>query len=94
MDRARIFSSYKEEKPADKKPVDENLVDKKSINENLVDKKPVDKMPVEVKIEINRRNQFSSPGTKDIILSTDRLQEAIIWSEILDKPLCKRRKRR
>lgn len=84
MDRARIFSSYKEEKPADKKPVDENLVDKK----------PIDKMPVEVKIEINRRNQFSSPGTKDIILSTDRLQEAIIWSEILDKPLCKRRKRR
>lgn len=84
MDRARIFSSYKEEKPVDKKPVDKNLVDTK----------PVDKAPVEVKIEINRLNQLSTPGTKEIIISTDRLQEAIIWSEILDKPLCKRRKRR
>ncbi len=32
--------------------------------------------------------------TTDTIISNDRLQEAIIWSEILGKPLSKRRKRR
>jgi hypothetical protein len=39
-------------------------------------------------------NYSFSNDTFDVGFSQKKLQEAIIWSEILGKPVCKRRKRR
>lgn len=58
-------------------------------SEKPVEKKP-EVMPVE-KIEIRR--YIPAPPQENFV-SQERLQEAIIWSEILGKPLSKRRKRR
>lgn len=49
------------------------------------------------KEETDSNVKFSSvntPETSNMNISSKQLQEAIIWSEILGKPLCKRRKRR
>lgn len=35
-----------------------------------------------------------TPAEQEEVVSQERLQEAIIWSEVLGKPLSKRRKRR
>lgn len=43
---------------------------------------------------IEFRRPIQSSNQEDALISVERLQEAVIWSEILDKPLCKRRKRR
>ena len=57
-----------------------------------------DVKPLELKFDVNKSNQpvrkTAANAMQDTVVSHDRLQEAIIWSEILGEPLCKRRKRR
>ncbi|HWT75009.1 MAG TPA: hypothetical protein VN258_09875 [Mobilitalea sp.] len=68
---------------------------KKPVPEKPVPEKPaqmkLDIKPVKSAVEIRMPNP---PANKDGLVSQERLQEAIIWSEILGKPLSKRRKRR
>lgn len=59
---------------------------------NLKVSPPPSKPTVERKIEFQTKSpvlNYEEPGT----ISADRLQEAIIWSEILGKPLSKRKRR-
>lgn len=65
---------------------------KKESSEKLTQKKPDNRMMQEIK-EVKRPIVSQSYESNEV-LSTERLQEAIIWSEILGKPVSKRRKRR
>ena len=58
-------------------------------SKNKADKKP----DIKVDIDINLARNVSSDFL-DLQISHRKLQEAIIWSELLGKPVCKRRKRR
>ncbi|MDF2511884.1 MAG: hypothetical protein K0S04_1750 [Herbinix sp.] len=59
---------------------------------NLKVSPPPSNTPVQRNIEWQSKRPVSSYEGADII-STERLQEAIIWSEILGEPLSKRRRR-
>ena len=69
-----------------------NNSDLKKAADKTVDKKPEDKAKSQI-LEIKK--PFPSFTQESAYtLSADRLQEAVIWAEILDKPLSRRRKRR
>ncbi len=57
--------------------------------ENKADKTP--DITVDIDISLTRK---VSNDYLDLQISHKKLQEAIIWSELLGKPICKRRKRR
>lgn len=69
-----------------------NYADKKKGTEKTTEKKPDNKVNNEV-IEIRKPYTRVTPENT-LSVSAERLQEAVIWAEILDKPLSKRRKRR
>jgi hypothetical protein len=58
--------------------------------------KPMNEKPPERQPEAKRINMAVAvpPVPAESLISQERLQEAVIWSEILGKPLSKRRKRR
>ncbi len=59
---------------------------------NLKVSPPPSNSPVQRKLEVQSSSpSFSIEDTG--VISRERLQEAIIWTEILGKPVCKRRKR-
>jgi len=71
-------------KPNTEKTIEDTIDTKDTINENVTN-------------NINTENNFSqikNVGSIGFGVSQKKLQEAIIWSEILGKPMCKRRKRR
>jgi hypothetical protein len=84
MDRKNIYR-----KPADRKSADQKPAAKKSDKSE----KPATK-PLEVKLEVSKVSRVVPFADSDMLISQERLQEAIIWSEILGKPVSKRRKRR
>ena len=59
---------------------------------NLKVSLPPSNAPVQRNVEFQNRRPVSSYEEASII-STERLQEAVIWSEILGEPLSKRRRR-
>jgi hypothetical protein len=52
------------------------------------------KLPMELKIDFKTERKADKADDSDSSISQEKLQEAIIWSEILGKPLSRRRKRR
>lgn len=77
-----------------KKPVTE-----KTPNEKYTKQKPIPEKPMEMNFDLRTLGnkalyKSNKPTPQESIVSEERLQEAIIWSEILGKPLSKRRKRR
>jgi hypothetical protein len=57
--------------------------------------KPMNEKPPERQPEVKRINMAAVPSVPaKSLVSQERLREAVIWSEILGKPLSKRRKRR
>lgn len=54
---------------------------------------PVEEKPVQIRVEVPKSNKSKPAAPAESIISVERLQEAIIWSEILGKPVSKRRKR-
>lgn len=83
MDRKNIYRKQADRKSADQKPAA-----KKS------DKSEKPTKPLEVKLEVSKASRVVPFADSDMLISQERLQEAIIWSEILGKPVSKRRKRR
>ena len=101
---ASILKNYNqslEEKYAAVKPTERKAVNPKqtkSVGEKLNQAKPAEKKPMDLRFVENRSNQLihktSAVASRESSISQERLQEAIIWSEIIGEPLCKRRKRR
>lgn len=79
------YAAVDNKKPVAEKPSKEKPITEKPMNMNY------DLRAMERNKALNKLNKYDS---EESIVSKERLQEAIIWSEILDKPLCKRRKRR
>jgi hypothetical protein len=52
---------------------------------------PAVKKPESKKLEVILPKNAMPEEPKEIIVSKERLQDAVIWSEILGKPLSKRR---
>lgn len=87
-----------------------NNIEKKNLakaicynNSTLGEKKSISSVPEQIKQDskeekevkkISYARQDNSMKCKERAVSTERLQDAIIWSEILAKPVGKRRKRR
>ncbi len=69
-----------------------------STQKNATDQKKTSeqKKPIEVKINVDTFGipELIAQEESEIVVSQERLQEAIIWSEILGKPVSRRRKRR
>jgi hypothetical protein len=55
---------------------------------------PEEKKKPVVALEFNIKKINNTTASSEAIISMERLQEAIIWAELLGKPVCKRRKRR
>jgi hypothetical protein len=58
---------------------------------NLKVSPPPSNSPVQRNVEVRRSNSLNLEDTG--VISRERLQEAIIWSEILGEPLSKRKRR-
>lgn len=56
--------------------------------------KPIVEMPKDIKIDMNVPQTMKKTEIAEAAITQERLKEAIVWSEILGKPLCKRGKRR
>lgn len=79
------YAAVDNKKPITEKPTKEKPITEKQKNMNF------DLRVMERNKALNNLNRYDS---EESIVSKERLQEAIIWSEILGKPLCKRGKRR
>lgn len=82
----RYKSTQEVIKPVGSKPVGTKPLGLKPVELNLAETKPEDKSPEE--------NQDRGVFVAKEPVSQRRLQEAVIWSEILDEPLSKRRHRK
>jgi hypothetical protein len=58
-----------------------------------LDPKPEEKPVAKVAVTVTVPNSQEKVQEKDLAAQID-LQQAIIWSEIIGKPMCKRRERR
>lgn len=56
--------------------------------------RPIVEVPNDIKIDMNMPQTVKKAEIAEAAITQERLKEAVVWSEILGKPLCKRGKRR
>ena len=66
--------------------------DSRAKTRSPVEKSNIQNLQQEMKIETSDFSNRSIASSEDKKISLERLQEAIIWSEILGKPVCKRKR--
>lgn len=66
----------------------------KPVAEELIKEKPAQGIQAEIRFDMNYTGNNVKLASVEPMVSQERLQDAIIWSEILGKPVSKRRKRR
>ncbi len=72
----------------------DSSVNSRSKTRSSVEKSKTQNLQQEMKIELSSSSNRSIASSEDKKISQERLQEAIIWSEILGKPVCKRKRSR
>ncbi|MDD3172408.1 MAG: hypothetical protein PHF63_01855 [Herbinix sp.] len=79
--------------PINNKSESVNRTAERPLADKPLPEKQLKSKPVEFKIDY-QKSGMGSANNKGSFVSTEQLQEAIIWSEILGKPVSKRRKLR
>ncbi len=72
----------------------DSSVNNRAKTRSSVEKSKTQYLQQEMKIELSSSSNRSIMSSEDKKISQERLQEAIIWSEILGKPICKRKRSR
>lgn len=81
------------DKTRNQKSLSGQLNIEKYIRENFSKPKQTEENNTKPIKETKSTEVYKTDTSADINISLDKLQEAVIWTEILGKPVCRRRKR-
>jgi hypothetical protein len=97
---AKAITYKNNNSPDQMEPANGRPVYKRPANERPAYEKPTYKSPESINFDLRAMKESkdiykAKPKTnQEGLVSAERLQEAVIWAEILDKPVSKRGKRR